>query len=40
MAADIHMPGVSPAALAAAARQAGFRGIITYAKFVHVDVRP
>lgn len=39
MAADIRVPGLSPAELAAAARQAGFRGVITYANFVHVDVR-
>ena len=40
MAADIRVPGVSPAALAGAARKTGFRGIIIYANFVHVDVRP
>lgn len=40
MAADIRVPGISPQALAAATRQAGFRGIIIYATFVHVDVRP
>ncbi len=40
MAADIRVPGIHPAALAEAARQAGFRGVITYATFVHVDVRP
>ena len=40
MAADIRVPGISPQALAGAARQAGFRGVITYAKFMHVDVRP
>ena len=40
MAADIRVPGVSPQALAQAARQAGFRGVIAYATFVHVDVRP
>ena len=39
MAADIHVPGISPRELAAAARQAGFRGIGTYNSFVHVDVR-
>ncbi len=38
-AADIHVPGVSPRELAAAAREAGFRGIGTYSSFVHVDVR-
>ncbi len=40
MAADIQVPGVSPQALDRAAAQAGFRGIITYATFVHVDIRP
>ena len=40
MAADIRVSGMSPAQLAATARRAGFRGIITYATFVHVDVRP
>ena len=40
MAADIRVPGISPAALAEAARQAGFRGVIIYDTFVHVDVRP
>ncbi len=38
MAADIRVPGMSPQALAGAARLAGFRGIITYNAFVHVDV--
>ncbi len=38
MAADIRVPGMSPQALAGAARLAGFRGIITYNTFVHVDV--
>ena len=40
MAADIRVPGISPQALADAARQAGFRGIITYATYIHLDVRP
>ncbi|MEW5920673.1 MAG: D-Ala-D-Ala carboxypeptidase family metallohydrolase [Bacillota bacterium] len=40
MAADIRVPGLSPAELATAARQASFRGIIIYPTFVHVDVRP
>ncbi len=40
MGADIRVPGISPQALADAARQVGFRGIIAYATFVHVDVRP
>ncbi len=40
MAADIRVPGMSPQALAKAAREAGFRGIIAYGTFVHVDVRP
>ena len=40
MAADINVPGLSPQALADAARRAGFRGIIAYTTFVHVDVRP
>ncbi len=40
MAADIRVPGVSPQALAKAARKVGFNGIIAYATFVHVDVRP
>ncbi|MEW5920995.1 MAG: D-Ala-D-Ala carboxypeptidase family metallohydrolase [Bacillota bacterium] len=38
MAADIRVPSMSPAELATAARQAGFRGIIVYSTFVHVDV--
>ena len=42
MAADIRVPGVSVTQLANAARQAGFRGVISYPDkgFVHVDVRP
>ena len=39
MAADIRVPGVSSQDLAAAAREAGFRGIGIYNSFVHVDVR-
>ncbi len=39
MAADIRVPGLSPAELATAVRQAGFRGIILYSTFVYVDVR-
>ncbi len=39
MAADIRVAGMSPQALAMAAREAGFRGVIAYATFVHVDVR-
>ena len=39
MAADIRVPGVSPRDLAAAAREAGFRGIGIYSSFVHVDIR-
>ncbi len=38
MAADIRVPGMSPAALATAARQVGFRGIIIYSTFVHLDL--
>lgn len=40
MAADIRVPGLTPQAIAKAARQAGFRGIILYSTFIHVDVRP
>ncbi len=40
MAADIRVPGIKPDSLAVAAHQAGFRCVITYATFVHVDVRP
>ena len=40
IAADIRVPGVSPQVLAESAGKAGFRGVITYATFVHVDVRP
>ena len=39
MAADIRVPGVNTRDLAAAAREAGFRGIGIYNSFVHVDVR-
>ena len=40
MAADIHVPGLSPRALGQAATQAGFKMVIVYDTFVHVDVRP
>jgi len=40
MAADIRVPGMSPASLAAAARKVGFRCVIVYASFIHVNVRP
>jgi len=40
MAADITVPGLPPPQLAAAAHQAGFRGIGIYSNFVHVDIRP
>lgn len=39
MAADIRVQGLSPADLATAVRQAGFRGIGIYNDFVHVDLR-
>jgi hypothetical protein len=39
MAADIVVKGLTPKQVATEARKAGFRGIISYATFTHVDVR-
>ena len=39
MAADIRVPGITPGALAQAAREAGFNGIGIYDAFLHVDIR-
>ncbi len=39
-AADISVPGMSPAQVAEAARKAGFGGVSAYGGHVHVDVGP
>jgi uncharacterized protein YcbK (DUF882 family) len=40
MAADIRVAGMTPKALAEAARKAGFKSVIVYSTYIHVDVRP
>jgi hypothetical protein len=40
MAADIVVKGLTPKQVATEARKCGFRGIITYATFTHLDTRP
>lgn len=39
VAADVRIPGLSPAKVAALAEQAGFDGIGVYSTFTHVDIR-
>jgi len=38
-AADVIVPGYSPAAVASAGRKAGFRFILVYKGFTHLDIR-